>query len=230
MACPPLPVAWKTRTSQPARSSVSRARSTHAVVTPNIVAATSGLSSACASGRGYVTRPAIARAACESTSRLTRLMPRMSTTELSMKMSLSPTNCRTMPDASVLIITFGTPSGSARIAAVAMVVPADPPRPRMPDTSPRAYASRASLAAPAAAFVTASPRSALFRTASIVVSASSKIRSRGHIGRGRWRRRARRHRRGSRRRPTTSGGGERSRPRGPSCRAWRRGRRTASGA
>ena len=78
-----------------------------------------------------------------------------------MKMSLSPTNCRTMPDASVLTITFGTPSGSARIAAVAMVVPADPPRPRTPDTSPRAYASRASLAAPAAAFVTASPRSAL---------------------------------------------------------------------
>ena len=102
----------------------------------------------------------------------------MSTTELSMKMSLSPTNCRTMPDASVLSITFGTPSGSALIAAVAMVVPADPPRPRMPDTSPRAYASRASLAAPAAAFVTASPRSALFRTASIVVPASSKIRSR----------------------------------------------------
>ena len=55
-----------------------------------------------------------------------------------MKMSLSPTNCRTMPDASVLTITFGTPSGSARIAAVAMVVPADPPRPRTPDTSPRA--------------------------------------------------------------------------------------------
>ena len=45
-------------------------------------------------------------------------MPRMSTTELSMKMSLSPTNCRTMPEASVLTITFGTPSGSARIAAV----------------------------------------------------------------------------------------------------------------
>ena len=35
----------------------------------------------------------------------------MSTTELSMKMSLSPTNCRTMPEASVLSMTFGTPSG-----------------------------------------------------------------------------------------------------------------------
>ena len=49
-----------------------------------------------------------------------------------MKMSLSPTNCRTVPDASVLTITLGTPSGTARIAAVAIVVPADPPRPRMP--------------------------------------------------------------------------------------------------
>ena len=78
-----------------------------------------------------------------------------------MKMSLSPTNCRTMPEASVLSMTLGTPSGSARIAAVAMVVPADPPRPSTPASSPRAYASRASLAAPAAACVTASPRSAL---------------------------------------------------------------------
>ena len=103
----------------------------------------------------------------------------MSTTELSMKMSLSPTYCRTMPEASVLTMTFGTPSGSAFIAAVAMVVPADPPRPRTPDTSPRACASRASRAAPSAAFVTASPRSAFFRTASSVVSASSKMRSRG---------------------------------------------------
>ncbi len=56
----------------------------------------------------------------------------MSTTALSMKMSLSPTNCRTVPDASVLSMTFGTPSGSARIAAVAMVVPADPPSPSTP--------------------------------------------------------------------------------------------------
>ena len=40
-----------------------------------------------------------------------------------MKMSLSPTNCRTVPEASVLTMTFGTPSGSARIAAVPIVVP-----------------------------------------------------------------------------------------------------------
>ena len=176
IACPPLPVAWKTSTSQPARSSVSLARSTHAVVTPNIVAATSGRSSGCGAGAGCVTRPAIARAACESTCRLTRLSPRMSTTELSMKMSLSPTNCRTVPDASVLSMTLGTPSGSARIAAVAMVVPADPPSPSTPASSPRVYASCASLAAPAAALVTASPRSARLRTASSVVPASSNTR------------------------------------------------------
>ena len=35
-------------------------------------------------------------------------------------MSLSPTNWRTVPDVSVLSITLGTPSGSARIAAVAI--------------------------------------------------------------------------------------------------------------
>ena len=58
----------------------------------------------------------------------------MSTTELSMKMSLSPTNCRTMPEASVLSMTFGTPSGSTFIAAVPIVVPADPPRASTPES------------------------------------------------------------------------------------------------
>ena len=82
----------------------------------------------------------------------------MSTTAFSMKMSLSPTNCRTVPEASVLTITLGTPSGSAFIAAVPIVVPADPPRARTPATSPRVHASRVSRAAPAAASVTASPR------------------------------------------------------------------------
>ncbi len=117
----------------------------------------------------------MARAACERTSRLTRLIPRMSTTVLSMKMSLSATNWRTVPDASVLAMTFGTPSGSARIAAVAIVVPAEPPRPRTPATSPRACASRVNRAAPSAAQVTASPRSAI---ASGAVPASAKICSR----------------------------------------------------
>ena len=40
-----------------------------------------------------------------------------------MKMSLSPTNCRTVPDASVLNITFGRPSGRTFMAAVPIVVP-----------------------------------------------------------------------------------------------------------
>ncbi len=97
----------------------------------------------------------MARAAWERTARLMRLIPAMSTTELSMKMSLSPTNCRTMPEASVLTMTFGTPSGSAFIAAVPIVVPAEPPRARTPATSFFACASRARRAAPAAAVVTA---------------------------------------------------------------------------
>ena len=39
---------------------------------------------------------------------------------------------RTWPEASVLTISFGTPTGRTRMAAVPMVVPADPPRPSTP--------------------------------------------------------------------------------------------------
>ncbi len=78
--------------------------------------------------------PAIAAAALPSTSRLMRLMPAMSTTELSISTSLSPTYCRTCPEASVLTISLGTPSGKARMAAVPMVVPAEPPSDSMPGT------------------------------------------------------------------------------------------------
>ena len=107
----------------------------------------------------------------------------MSTTELSMKMSLSPTNCRTMPEASVLTMTFGTPSGRTLIAAVPMVVPAEPPSARTPDNSPRANASRASRAAPSAALVTAWPRSAACRTAASVVPGELEDALARHVGR-----------------------------------------------
>ena len=53
-----------------------------------------------------------------------------------------------MPDASVLTMTFGTPIGTARIAAVPIVVPADPPSAKMPESSLIGEASRASRAAP----------------------------------------------------------------------------------
>ena len=82
------------------------------------------------------TMPAIAAAASSSTMRLMRLMPAISTTELSIRMSLSPTHGRTWPEASVLTISFGTPIGRARMAAVPMVVPAEPPRASTPSTLP----------------------------------------------------------------------------------------------
>ena len=96
-----------------------------------------------------------------------------------MKMSLSPTNCRTVPDASVLNITFGRPSGRTFMAAVPIVVPADPPMASTPDTSPFACAILMSCAAPAAAVVTASPRSARAWTSASGTPASSNSRSRG---------------------------------------------------
>ena len=65
-----------------------------------------------------------------------RLMPEMSTTVFSISTSLSPTYGRTWPDASVLAMSLGTPIGKARMAAVAIVVPAEPPRPSTPATSP----------------------------------------------------------------------------------------------
>ena len=87
-------------------------------------------------GRGGATRPAIAWGAAASTVRLMRLSPTMSTIELIITTSLSPTNARTSPEASVLSMTFGTPKGRARMAAVPMVVPAEPPMDSTPSISP----------------------------------------------------------------------------------------------
>ena len=104
--------------------------------------------------------PAIAAAASPRTSRLMRLMPAISTTELSIRMSLSPTYGRTCPEASVLTISLGTPSGSARMAAVPMVVPAEPPmREHAVHFAGREGLARRSCAASAAAAFTACPRS-----------------------------------------------------------------------
>ena len=69
----------------------------------------------------------MAWAASPNTVRLIRFRPRMSATELIITMSLSPTNARTSPEASVLSITLGTPSGRRRMAAVPIEVPARPP-------------------------------------------------------------------------------------------------------
>ena len=97
------------------------------VVTPNMVAVMSFLSWWAAAGARRVTRPRMAAAAWSRIWRLMRLMPQMSTTEFSMKMSLSPTNPRVLPLARVLTMTLGTPKGRARMAAVPMLVPPPPP-------------------------------------------------------------------------------------------------------
>ena len=86
---PPAPVAWKTSTSYPSSSSRSRARVTHGVVTPNIVAPTSGFASS--AGTVACTIPAIAPAAFVMIRAETRLTPEMSTTEYIIVTSTAPT-------------------------------------------------------------------------------------------------------------------------------------------
>ena len=89
------------------------------------------------------TMPIMAPAALARTVRLMRLRPLISTTECIMQMSRTPTYCLTWPLARVLTISLGTPKGRARMAAVPMVVPAEPPRPRMPSTLPFAHGGAA---------------------------------------------------------------------------------------
>ena len=116
MVWPPAPTAWKTSTSKPSASMSARAASTHFVVLPNIDAVMSGASSP--SGTCASTMPQTAAAARVKTPRLMRLRPLMSTMAGIIMMSLTPTKPRTSPLASVDTITFGMPSGNARIAAV----------------------------------------------------------------------------------------------------------------
>ena len=72
------------------------------------------------------------------TCRLIRFRPLMSTIEGIMVMSFGPTNAVTSPPAMVETMTLGTPKGRARMAAVAIVVPALPPRPTTASIRPRA--------------------------------------------------------------------------------------------
>ena len=66
----------------------------------------------------------------------TRLTPAMSTTEYIIVTSTAPTYGRVSPDATVETISFGTPTGSARIARVAIDEPPEPPSARMPSSRP----------------------------------------------------------------------------------------------
>src|ERR1700728_2878600 len=107
-----------------------RAAVTQGVVTPNMVAAIAGWSLMAAGS--VVTMPQIAPAALLRILRETRFKPAMSTTEGIMQISFMPTYGLVSPEASVETINFGKPYGSARMAAVAMTVPAEPPKEATP--------------------------------------------------------------------------------------------------
>ena len=99
-------------------------------MTPNIVAATSGFPAA--SGTVALTMPAIAPAAFAMMRAETLLTPEMSTTEYIIVTSTAPTYGRVSPDATVETSSFGTPTGSARIAGAAIDEPPEPPSARIP--------------------------------------------------------------------------------------------------
>ena len=125
-----MPVAWNTSGSYSVLSA-STSWVTSGVVTPNIVRPIAGRSDALA-GTGLRTIPAIALAALPRTWREIRFRPATSVTEYIIAMSAGPTYGATLPDATVETITFGRPTGSARIPGVMIAVPPDPPMPMMP--------------------------------------------------------------------------------------------------
>ena len=114
---------------------------THGVVTPNIEAAISGRLSPSSSGAAC-TMPAIAAAAFARMRAETELMPATSTTEAASSMSLAPTIGRVSPAAIVETISFGTPTGSARMASAAIEVLPEPPAASTPSQRPSAYRRR----------------------------------------------------------------------------------------
>ena len=82
--------------------------------------------------------PAAAAAAFVMIRAETRLTPAMSTTEYIIVTSTAPTYGRVSPEASVETISLGTPTGSARIARVAIEEPPEPPRARIASSRPSA--------------------------------------------------------------------------------------------
>ena len=84
--------------------------------------------------------PAIAAAALSKITRAIAFSPRMSITECMTTTSPSPTNGPNgrRPDALGETISFGTPTGSACIAAAPISAPSAPPRHSTPCTCPAA--------------------------------------------------------------------------------------------
>ena len=79
-----------------------------------------------------------------------RFSPATSTTDGMNVMSFVPAKALTSPPPIVETITFGRPTGSARMAVVAIEVPPLPPIDRMPSTRPSARRRVTTAARPAA--------------------------------------------------------------------------------
>ena len=104
--------------------------------------------------------PAIAAAALSKIGREIPFRPRMSTTECITQTSLSPTNAANVrrPEADGETSSFGTPTGSACIAAAPSSAPSAPPRHRTPCTRPSANSRTTSARTPSCISATAAPR------------------------------------------------------------------------
>ena len=127
--------------------------------------------------------PAIAAAALAMIRAETRLTPEMSTTEYIIVTSTAPTYGRVSPEASVETISFGTPTGSARIARVAIDEPPEPPSARIAVEPPSACRPRTTASAPAAIASTAAPRSPRARELGDVGSARARDLASRDVGR-----------------------------------------------
>ena len=104
---------------------------------------------------------------------LMRLTPATSTIDGSITTSLVSTYPLVSPDATVLTITLGTPTGKARIAAVPTAVPALPPIPRIPSIRPSSKSRRTTAAPPWAITPMAVPRSPWDRRSARLVPPAS---------------------------------------------------------
>ena len=145
---------------------------THGVVTPNIVAPISGRSPS--SGAGAFDHARDLPAAFARIRAEIRLTPAMSTTEYIIDTSTAPTYGRVSPEATVETISFGTPTGSARIAKVTSEEPPDPPSPRIPSSLPSACRRFTTSAAPRPIVSTAAPRSPAAASAATSAPAAAR--------------------------------------------------------
>ena len=140
MAGPPTPLAWKMTGSWPASTSASRTRMTPGVVCPSIVTPTQRSPSSSTARPPRSTMPATAAAALSKIAREISFRPRMSITECMTVTSPSPTNGPNgrRPEALGETISFGTPTGSACMAAAPSSAPSAPPRHSTPAIRPSA--------------------------------------------------------------------------------------------